>query len=599
VLTKSLQSLLARVKISSAWGYAFAFNLIIGSMVPVLALLAGHVFQVLVGPAAGKQTPLTALSSRLPDLAALAPSDSPLRRVVWLLAAILSVLIVIEFLLYLAYRLNQAAAVDFEVSLIETLREHSHRFARARTLSAQETELMDSLDYHVPRVRNLLTKYWQAIPRHVVQFGLGILFASLIQFQFTLLAVIATALLVAIYQFLDRLRRTRLPVVREKASLNRSGLVKLVLRGPILEAVHNSQEIERRFAQQLNIYRRDAVKSLTSSAWKTPVVSLFLGALACLLTFVIVVQLLQNNLQLPSAFAFLFCLAAAVFSARRLLQVYRESRQIENAVEQINHYLLTVVPASDEFALIGIKRVEKSVVWEHVTLHDTRGRKLLEDVSVAFEPGQLIGIVATQTLESRALVEMLMGFGQPTSGRMLIDGKLVSDIKPVSLTHCSHWISADGAVLTGTIRENLAAIQEPVEKYLEQSGLTELINRLPDGLNTVITGDDDRLKLDDSFRLGLARGLVSHASVIVVEEPNHRVDPNVEQATLGAISSLVKPDRITIVLPTRLNTIRNCTKLVFIHDHRVLDVGPHAELIQRNELYRHLNYIQFNPYGLS
>lgn len=588
---ESLKQLLRRVPRSSSRTACFILNCIIGLIVPVLAILTGHIFQVLLGSV---DQPLTA---RLPNLSAYLDGYSPLLKVSILLIVILGAIVVVELLLYFTYRLSQTAAVDFEVALFRQFREHSHRLARVRTLSAQETELIDCLNYHLPRVRAVLARFWQAIPRHYVQFVACLICACMIQLQFAMLAIIATALLVVTYQFFDRIRRTKLPVVRENAAFHREGLVNLALRGPILEAVHNQQDIQRRYDHQLALYRRDAVRSLASSAWKTPVVALFLSGLACLLMFVMAVQLLQQTLQLPSAIAFMFCLAAAVFSARRLMQVRRDSRQVATAVEELNKFLSIVVSQPENEHAVDLPRISRSAVLEHVILQDSRGRKLLEDVSVTFEPGALIGIVSNQPLEARALVEMLLGFGQPSSGRMLIDGKTLTDLKPATLTKAAHWVAADGSVLTGTVMENLAAGSQSVQTAVQQLQLADLLGRLPEGINTVITNDDDRLKADEAFRLGLARSFFSSASMVVIEEPDVSVDVSIESKTLQAIDALVRSDRFTLVLPKRLATLRHCSKLIFVHQHRVLDVGSHAELLQRNDLYRHLSYMRFNPFG--
>jgi ATP-binding cassette, subfamily B, bacterial len=590
VLSKSLQSLVSRVKHSPPRHVSFVLNCLVGLLVPLLAILIGHVFQALMG------LPNSALSSWLPDLGSFAAAQPPLLRITWLLTAIIGVLLGIEILLFIAYRAGQTAGVEFEIWLIREFRDKSQKLARVKTLSAQETELVDCLDYHLPRVRAMLVRYWHSIPRHPVQFIACVLCACLIQLQFTLLAVIATALVVLTYQFFDRTRRTRLPVVRENAALHRTGLISLALRGPLLESVHRQPEVERRFNEQLNHYRREAVRSLTSSAWKTPVLAMLLGILACLLIFVIAVQLLQKNLQLPSALAFLLSLAAAVYSASRVLQIYRSSSQASIAVEQLNRFLGIAIPEADESQLVSIKRIEKSAELEHVTIQDSRGRKLLEDVSVVFEPGQLIGVLSDQPLESRALVEMLLGFGQPTSGRMLIDGRLVTDLVPGGLTLCSHWVASNGSLLTGSVLENLAADRSSVEQVLQPAQLTELVARLSDGLNTLITSDDDRLQGDDAFRLGLARAMIGQASVVAVEEPVAGVTPSVEQATLQALQSLVQPGRFVVALPQRINTIRQCNKILFVHQHKLIDIGTHAELVQRNELYRHFSYIRFNPF---
>lgn len=590
VLSRTLQSLVSRVTQSQPRRVCFVLSCLVGLLVPLLTILVGHIFQALMG------LPNNALSAWLPDLGSFAAGQPPLLRITYLLIAIIVVLIVIETLLYWVYRCGQTAGLDFETALICELRQQSQRLARVKTLSAQETELVDCLDYHLPRVRAALVRYWHVIPRHPVQFLCCVLCGCLIQLQFTLLAVIATALVVLTYQLLDRARRTRLPVVRENAALYRTGLVELVLRGPLLESVHLQPEIEKRFTDQLNLYRRDAIRSLTSSSWKTPVVALLLGVLACLLIFVMSVQLLQNNLQLASAVAFVACLASAVFSARRVIQNYRSISQVTTAAEQLSRFLGIVIAESDEAQRVSIERVSKSIELEHVTIQDSRGRKLLEDVSAVLEPGQLVGVVSDQSLEARALVEMLLGFGQPTSGRLLIDGRLASDLQSGKLTSCTHWVAANGALLTGTVLENLAAQGQPVDQVLQRAQLAEFMLRLPEGLNTPITSDDDRLQADDAFRLGLARAMMGQVSIIAVEEPAPIAVPGVEQATLQALQSLVKANRFVIALPQRLNTIRQCHRILFVHQSQLVDVGTHAELIQRNELYRHLSYIRFNPF---
>ena len=592
VLPEPLKQLLRRVPNSSSRTVASLLNFVIGFAVPCLALLSGHLFQLLAGQ------PVQALSGGLPGWAERISERPPLMQVSFLLAAAIGILLVTQLLLYFATRLNLLASVNFEIALLEKFKNHSTQLARVRTLSGQETELDDCLNYHVPRVRTVLARYWQVVPRHIVQFLACMLVACLIHLQFTLLAIIATALLMITYQWLDRIRRTKLPVVRENATLHRGGLVNLVLRGPILESVHDQQELQNRFNSQLNLYRRDASSSLTSSAWKTPVVALFLGVLTCLLVFIMSVQLMQQSLQLPSALAFLLCLAAAVFSSRRLLQFRKDGLQITSAVEELNRFLSTVVPQPSEQHQSVVQRVTNATL-EHVTVHDSRGRKLLEDISVSFGTGSLIGVVSSQPIEARALVEMLLGFGQPTSGRMLIDNQLVTDIEPSSLTRAAHWVAADGAVLTGSVLENLAPNGQSVEPILRKTLLTELVTRLPDGVNTLITADDDRLQQDDAFRLGLARALFSQASVVVIEEPIASADATTEHSTLQAVQSLVDPERITLVLPTRLGTIRSCGKLLFVHQHRLMDSGTHAELLQRSELYRHLSYLRFNPFGAT
>jgi ABC-type transport system involved in cytochrome bd biosynthesis fused ATPase/permease subunit len=375
--------------------------------------------------------------------------------------------------------------------------------------------------------------------------------------------------------------------------------VALGVRGPVLEAVHDRAEIEARFGDRLTQYQRDAVRSLACSAWKWPFVFWLVGSLIALLLVVISIQLLKKQLQLSSACAFLACLAAAAYSARRLWLVWRELGQIQAASDELNRFLSLQVVHEDDSRRANLQRVTQRAELEHVTLEDSRGRRLLEDLSISFQPGDLTGIVSNQPLQSLALAEMLIGFGRPSSGRMLVDGWLLSDLQSHSLTSNSHWVADDGALLTGTISQNIIGSQigKDLHQAIEQAGLRPLISRLPDGVNTLITQDDDRLREDDAFRIAIARGLTRQASVYVVIEPGRINDAAVEAESLAAIRQLVGDDRICIVLPERIGTIRACERIAYIHDHKLVDVGPHADLIQRNELYRHYIYLRFNRFS--
>jgi ABC-type transport system involved in cytochrome bd biosynthesis fused ATPase/permease subunit len=293
-------------------------------------------------------------------------------------------------------------------------------------------------------------------------------------------------------------------------------------------------------------------------------------------------------------------------SAQRIHRARRDLQTIDTAAEELEGFLSLPVEEFRKDQLKVIRRITAQAELEHVTVQDSSGRKLLENVSVVFKPGRLIGVLASQPLQSRALVELLMGLGRPVSGRMLVDGTVVTDLNPQSVAACAHWVASDGTLVAGSVRENLirenliqenpAYGQRDLTEAIAGARLAETIQQLPDGLATIISPGDDRLTGDMAFRLAIARAALTEASVFVIEEPRVHYDAQMEQQTLEAMRSLVSPRSITVVLPQRLLTLRQCDTIVALHDHTVADIGTHAELLQRNELYRHLNYLRFNPY---
>lgn len=601
MISKSLKSLLQRVGGGGKIAGASIFGSIVALFVPLIAYLLGAILNSLLFANAPAQ--YAPLARWLPDVEARLPAMAPLAKVSTLLGMVLVLLVVAAGLLFIFYRQTQHAAVAFEISLIRQLRSHAKRLAITRTLSAQETALTDCLDYHLPRVRAGLSRWWRTFPSQVVQLLGCLLVAMLIAPALTLLTLLATFLVVLSYRYFDRGRRTMLPVVRERAAQERGALVRLSLKGPLLESVHNQAAVEARFSDQLRRYEIDAVRSLTNSAWKIPTLVLVGGVLTSLFLFVVSVKILASgtDFTVASSFPFALCLAGAAVSLVRLERSMREMNMLQTATEELNRFLSLNANEVEDDGLRTIGSLKEQAELEHVTVQDSSGRKLLEDVSVVFKPGQLVGVVSSQRLQAHALVELLMGFGRPVSGRMLVDGQLVSEFKPQSLIDCAHWVASDGAIVTGTVSENILGAgkslgSRSLGEILQAAKLTEVVQKLPDEQMTLITMGDDRLTTDDNFRIGVARAACSKASVIVVEEPDVRVEPTVEQESLEAIRSLVDSARITVVIPQRLVTLRQCDLVVMVHDHRVVDTGSHAELLQRNELYRHLNYLRFNAF---
>ncbi len=588
-------------------GVAAVLGCIVGLSVPLAALLLAAVLRNLLAAQMKIDAHQIPGPSRyLPDIQSWLPEGlTPLGQFTCLLLCTAGFLAFTSVLLFLLYRQIQIAAVHFESVLLRKLREQARGLATTRTISAQQTELTDCLDYHLPRVRAALARWWRAFPRHVIQLTACAVLMLLVQPMLCVLTIVATALVVLVFRLFDFRRRSSLPVVRERAAQQRADLTHLCTQGPLLESVHDAVDVQRRFDDQLAHYERDAVRSLTSSAWKMPIVILAASLITSVFLFVIIVQLLRSDASftVPGAFAFTLCFIGAIVSSIRLQRSLRDLNSVSSAAETLNRFLSIKVEPIDGSNLVEIKRIEQQIELDHITLQDSSARRLLEDVSMVLKPGILIGVVARQRLQARAFSELLIGFGRPVSGRLLFDGKPISDISAESVTQISHWVASDGALVTGTVQENILAGHRSgagsVSEAIEATRLVEQIQQLPDALSTLITPDDDRLRDDAAFRIGLARARVASASIIVIEEPSCHFDQEVEQQSLTAIRSLVSHQAITVCLPQRLLTLRSCDVVIMLDDHKIVDTGTHTELLQRNEYYRHLNYLRFNPFQAS
>jgi ATP-binding cassette, subfamily B, bacterial len=569
-------------------------------LLPLLFIVCGAVVDVLARPM--PETAM-ALGRWLPNIRGLLPPrPSPLSEVTQLLVIALGAVLLEAALLFAFYQHIQRVAMGFETAVIRLLRQHSHKLATVRSHSGQQTALLDGLEYQLPRVRASLARWWRAWPRHLVQLLACGLRACLIQPLLALLTLVCAALVLLTYRTLDQRRRTLLPVVRERATQRRNQVVALCLTGPLLESVHSEGLLQAQFESELTSYHREAVRSLANSSWKTPLLVALTGVLGCLFAFVVADQILQpdGRLSLAGALTFVFACVGLSTSALRLQRSARELRSTAPAAEDLLRFLAIPIDELRVHDARPVDRLTSRIDLDHVTLLDNAGRRLLEDIQLSLPTGQLIGIVATHRLQAQALMELLLGIGRPVSGRMLLDGVSTSEMDPQTLRRLGIWVSAQGPLITDSLENNLQGdTPDPnapsLLDVLKATRCLDAVQRLAEGTATLVTPDDDRFTPDIPFRLGIARALLRRTPIIVMEEPELPVDARTEQETIEAVRAVVKHNTLSLILPQRLASLRQCDRIIVLHDNRVSDVGTHGELLQRSDLYRHLNYVRFSP----
>ena len=152
-------------------------------------------------------------------------------------------------------------------------------------------------------------------------------------------------------------------------------------------------------------------------------------------------------------------------------------------------------------------------------------------------------------------------------------------------------------LLSDSIRENLLlanpdASEAEMLEACRVAGAMEFIDRMPDGLDTVIGKSGDTLSVGQKQRLSIARGLVRNTPVVVLDEPTAALDPKTENALMAALRESAK-GRLVIVIAHRLSTIRKADRIVFLEKGRVLDVGNHETLMaDENGRYRQFVELQ-------
>ncbi len=589
----------------------WVFGILAGVLIPILIVFGGWLIQLLLvgqeGLADGSPSPMPAqlgIGNFFELNTAWLNADGSILRGVLGLVALIIIVIALECIALLTcYRAALHTSLELAVELQQKLFGKSESLAIEQGLSGQQEAMRELLYVHVPSVRESISQWFRVFPRHVVQAALLLALAASIHLWITILALICASVIWVLFSKLESTRRTNRPVLFERARAASEQLAYLCSTAPLLAFVHDQEDTKLSYESHLHSYRHAQLQLADGSTWKSPTMLLTSAILAAFLIVVISIRFLDESSDLHFGELFVLCgsILLSVASVYRFHRALRRYRAAEHSADQLATYLEQTMLKKERQNLKVPLRIASSIVLDHVTIKNSFGQKLLEDISTTINPGKLTAVVASQSVQANAFAELILGFGRPSSGRILFDGVDSTDIDQSAIRNFSLWVAARGPLVHGSVEENLWSIGAP-DATIDLMGLAkrmhvaDAILNLPDGLSTLVTPNEDRLLPDSMFRIGLVRGLVKKRSLVIAQEPSVRVKATTESETLHALMQLQSESTTLVVLPQRLSTLRAADQIIVIHEHKIAGIGTHAQLLEQSEIYRHLNYMQFSPF---
>ena len=195
---------------------------------------------------------------------------------------------------------------------------------------------------------------------------------------------------------------------------------------------------------------------------------------------------------------------------------------------------------------------------------------------------------------------MLPRFIEPQGGRVLFDSEDINWGTLESLRAETIYVGGSDPFFTGTVLENITCGQTEyalpdATEAAKMVHAHKFITALPNGYETMIGEHGETLTAGQGFLLGLARAAIRNPAVLIIEEPLTRLDEDTKALLDDAYNRLL-PNRTVLFLPSRLSTVRRCSQVVFIQDGRAEAIGPHADLLQKSDHYRHWEYVTFNAF---
>ncbi|WP_336705496.1 ABC transporter ATP-binding protein [Micrococcus terreus] len=247
-------------------------------------------------------------------------------------------------------------------------------------------------------------------------------------------------------------------------------------------------------------------------------------------------------------------------------------------------------PSADQVSLASL---------EEVAVLDRRGgQQVLHGISFTVRPGQTYALVGTSGAGKSTIASLLARLYDVGSGAIRYNGTDIRDVTSESLHATVGMVTQDGHLFHDTIRGNLTlaapdATDEQIWDAIDRSRLRRVVEGLPDGLDTLVGERGYRLSGGERQRMTIARLLLASPRVVLLDEATAALDSTSERAVQEALAEALT-GRTAVVIAHRLSTIRSADRILVVEDGRVLEEGPHAELLAAGGRYAELYRTQFD-----
>lgn len=444
-------------------------------------------------------------------------------------------------------------------------------------------------------VTELITRSMFSIVSVVV--SLAAMFLA--SWRLTLLSFIVAPLTIgAIQPVLRKLRKGHRRLGNEQGEIT-SLLQETVSGIRLVKSYGAEQREEERFVNRSTQFAQGYVKISRLALLSQPITeTLGTFTAVALLWYGAKLVLVDRTMDSGVLLSFLLYVVRLLQPLKQLSQIQPAAQQSLAAADRIFEVFDATAETTTDRGTVTNPQFSRDVRFDNVTFaYDTDGAAL-SNVSFTANKGQVIALVGPSGAGKSTLVDLIPRFIEPTSGKILLDGVNLRDIRLEALRSLTGIVSQDTVLFNDSVRVNVAfgrrdATQEQLNAAAAAANALEFIQKLPDGWDTNLGERGTRLSGGQRQRLAIARALLSDPPILILDEATSALDAESERLVQEAIDRLFL-NRTVFVIAHRLATIQHADRILVFDHGKIVEEGTHTNLLALSGVYARLHALQFN-----
>ena len=394
--------------------------------------------------------------------------------------------------------------------------------------------------------------------------------------------------------------RTLRPLFRERGKINAE------VTGRLTEAlggirVVKSYTAEKReaivFAKGAHRLFRNIAKSMTGVSATTAGSTVVVGIIGVLMIWLGGRAILAGEMTLGDLIMYIFFIGLVAAPLVSIASIGTQITEAFAGLDRIREILDMPTEIDEDARRAPIDRIDGEVTFENVWFEYNPGQPVLRGVSFRAAPGTTTALVGSSGSGKSTLISIVMAFNRPTSGRVLVDGRDLEDVKLTDYREQLASVLQDNFLFDGTIAENVGyakpgATQAEIEQACRIAHCDEFINGFPDGYATIVGERGIKLSGGQRQRVSIARAILANPRILILDEATSSLDSESEQMIQDGLRRL-RSGRTTFVIAHRLSTIRSADQILVLEAGEIVERGTHVELLALNGRYRQLHDKQY------